>query len=278
MQVSERRRQTVEFLKRYDPVRDAARKLVSDETAMKRLVEAVQTGADPVSAGAGGDPGTMRTLGALLRVDTAYGRASLRLAQLDHQLSGLRGAMAEIDQSLRRLAAPKELRPQQAAPLGESRSDKLQRVEAQLAEVRRLMREAERSGKAREADLAEPCAVSSKRSSFKPESRARPAGTGGAGEAKGADLPDLLQADRERATRMYAEARRFAPGSLAAALARERRHDAADRRLSRLLRRARLGRIETVLGRSGRSKSRSRRWPRVCSRRPWSIRSMRSAT
>jgi hypothetical protein len=240
----------MEFLKRYDPVRDAARKLVSDETAMKRLVEAVQTGADPVSAGVGGDAATMRTLGALLRVDTAYGRASLRLAQLDHQLSGLRGAMAEIDQSLRRIAAPKELHPQQAAPLGESRSDKLSRVEGQLAEVRRLIREAERSGKAREPELS-----TLRRELETLELQARVArsvglGPGGATEAKSADLPDLLQADRERATRMYADAEKVRAGVVSQQLSLAK--DAMtrlDKRLSRLLRRARLGRIETVLGR-----------------------------
>src|SRR5690606_6714829 len=36
-----------EFLKRYEPVRNAARRLVKDESAMKKLVEAVRVSSDP---------------------------------------------------------------------------------------------------------------------------------------------------------------------------------------------------------------------------------------
>ncbi len=66
---------------------------------------------------------------------------------------------------------------------------------------------------------------------------------------KGEDLAGILAADRERASALYndAQALRVAVEAQELALAK----DALvrlDRRLSRLLRRARLGRIETVLG------------------------------
>ena len=41
------------FLLRYDPVRNAARRLLTDDTAMHKLLEAVHTGTDPVSSGLG---------------------------------------------------------------------------------------------------------------------------------------------------------------------------------------------------------------------------------
>src|SRR5450432_3597492 len=73
------------FLLRYDPVRDAARRLTGDDAAMKKLVEAVRTSSEPASAGLGVSEDTARALGALVRVDASYGRAARRPADLDHQ-------------------------------------------------------------------------------------------------------------------------------------------------------------------------------------------------
>jgi hypothetical protein len=42
-----------EFLRRYEPVRDAARKLRADDTAVRNLADATRTGADPAGAGLG---------------------------------------------------------------------------------------------------------------------------------------------------------------------------------------------------------------------------------
>ena len=96
----------------------------------------------------------------------------------------------------------------------------LQQIEAQLADL---------ESRARDASRAERAPVA--------ESR------GGTG------LPDLVVTDRERATALYGDA-----DSTRAALVAAQRAAAKDalvrldRRLSRLVRRARLGRIETVLG------------------------------
>jgi hypothetical protein len=237
------------FLVRYDPVRDAARKLTKDDAAMRKLVEAVRTGADPASAGLGVQPETARTLGALLRIDSGYGRASLRLAQLDHQLSGLRGAMQDLDSANERLSSNKGVRPQSASLLAQSPEDKVARIDAQLAEVRRLLREAERSPK---ADAASIKALSEDLAALEVRARAArvaTAGAAGGSSAKGTDLPGIVAADRERATALYAQSQATRGAVEVQQLAFAK--DALvrlDRRLSRLLRRARLGRVETVLG------------------------------
>ncbi|MBK7584350.1 MAG: hypothetical protein IPI67_29615 [Myxococcales bacterium] len=239
-----------EFLKRYDPVRDAARRVSKEDTAVKRLVETVREGSDPATANLGIDAAVARTLGALMRIDSGYGTASRRLGQLDIQLSGLRGAMNDLDEAARKLATPKGVRPQAAGPIGDSIPDKIERIEAQIAEVRRLMREAERTS-SNKAGLDEL-----KKQLEALELRAR-AGRSAVSPASAAvmkattdvDLMGVIQKDRERATQLYADASktRAKVETQQIALAK----DALvrlDRRLSRLLRRARLGRIETVLG------------------------------
>ncbi len=142
------------FLKRYDPVRDAARQLSSDDAAVQKLVEAVRSNSDPASAGLGVSEATARSIGALVRVDAAYGRAARRLAELDHQQSGLRRAMGDLDNASERLASPKSLRPRASETLGQTDLDKLERIEGQIAELKRLLREAERASNGKEsADL-----------------------------------------------------------------------------------------------------------------------------
>jgi hypothetical protein len=238
------------FLRRYEPVRDAARRLTSDETAMKKLVDAVRTSSDPASAGLGVPEDTARALGVLVRVDAAYGRAARRLAELDHQQSGLRRAMGDLDQVTERLASPKAVRPQSTTGLAQSDQDKVERIEGQIAEIKRLLREAERAGSGKNAGdldaLQKELAALEIRARAARAGLAAPAAKPG---AKGQDLPGLLAADRERATALYGDAQKLRVAVEAQELALAK--DALvrlDRRLSRLLRRARLGRIETVLG------------------------------
>ena len=236
------------FLTRYDPVRDAARRLGSDDAGVQKLVDAVRSNADPASVGLGFSEDTSRALGALVRVDASYGHAARRLAELDHQLSGLRRAMGDLDQARERLASPKSLRPQSKEGLAQSDLDKVERIESQVAELRRVLREAERTGK----QSAELGALQKELEALQIRARAAraalPSQVPIAG-SKGDDLAGLLSADRERASELYNEAQklRVAAEGQEVALAK----DALvrlDRRLSRLLRRARLGRIETVLG------------------------------
>lgn len=236
------------FIKRYEPVRDAARRLKKDDGAVKSLVDAVRAGADPASAGLGVPEDTARALGSLLRVDAGYGRASRRLSLLDHQLSGLRRSMAELDEAAQKLSAQKQTHAQSDAGLSAAPADKVTRIEAQVRELKRLLREAERGPK-NSADLD---VLAKELAGLEVQARAARASLsadGGAGAAPGADLPGLIASDRKLATDLYQK-------SAALRLAAEKQQlelaaDALTRldlRLSRLLRRARLGRIETVLG------------------------------
>jgi hypothetical protein len=238
------------FLVRYDPVRDAARRLTEDPAAVAKLVAAVRSNSDPASAGLGVPEETARALGALLRVDASYGRVSGRLAELDQQQSGLRNAMADLDRMTERLASPAALRPQSSVGLGPSDPDKALRIEGQVAELKRLLREAERVANSKQTrelnalyqqlEALELQARAARAALLLPTTRS---------SVNSQDLPSLLAADRERASALYNEAQKLRSDvqgeqlSLATdALLR------LDRRLSRLLRRARLGRIETVLG------------------------------
>jgi hypothetical protein len=236
------------FIKRYEPVRDAARRIAKDGAAMKSLVDAVRGAADPASAGLGVPDVTARALGSLLRVDSGYGRAARRLSLLDHQLSGLRRSMQELDEVSRKLSAQKETKAQSDTGLSASPADKVSRIESQIRELKRLLREAERTGK-KGADLE---VLGKELAGLEVQARAARASLAelsGPPAAKGVDLPGLIATDRQLASELYQK-------SAALRLAAEKQQlDLAqdsmvrlDMRLSRLLRRARLGRIETVLG------------------------------
>jgi hypothetical protein len=183
-------------------------------------------------------------------VDTGYGRATLRLTQLDHQMNGLLAAMADLDEAQRRLASPKELRAQAAGPLGQSESEKQARVESQIAEVRRLIREAERSGNRSSNDLeARKKDLAALEIQVRAARAAAAEPTAGPRASAGADLPDLISQDRQQAVELHAASsmlRESIEGEQLA-LAKDS-FERLDRRLTRLLRRARLGRVETVLG------------------------------
>jgi hypothetical protein len=236
------------FIKRYEPVRDAARRIAKDGTAVKALVDAVRSGADPAGAGLGVPDDTSRALGSLLRVDSGYGRAARRLSLLDHQLSGLRRSMDELDDVSAKLSAQKGTVAQSDTGLSASPADKVARIESQIRELKRLLREAERAGKkGPDVEL-----LGKELAGLEVQARAARASltdVSAAPAAKGEDLPGLIAADREQSTKLY-------QASAALRLQAEKQQldlaqDALtrlDQRLSRLLRRARLGRIETVLG------------------------------
>lgn len=236
------------FIKRYEPVRDAARRLSKDGSATKSLVDAVRVGADPASAGLGVPDETARALGSLLRVDAGYGRASRRLALLDHQLSGLRRSMTELDEASSKLSAQKETHAQSDAGLSATPADKVARIESQMRELRRLLREAERTGqKGPDLEL-----LGKELAGLEVQARAARASLSQAApptKASGEDLAGLIAADRQLASQLYQKS-----GALRLAAEKQQLELAQDSlrrldlRLSRLLRRARLGRIETVLG------------------------------
>jgi hypothetical protein len=237
-----------QFIKRYEPVRDAARHTNADPRALADLVGAVQTGADPESLATRSDAEPLRAIGATLRADPDYGVATRRLAELDHELSGLRQSMAALDDAKTRLTSSKEVRPRADVLLGGTPAERSERLDAQLAEVRRLIRQVKASG----GHAAEVEQLEQQLAAL--EARARDAVQSerpriGANAEQPTSLPDLVAADRVQSTALYAEGE-----TLRTKLADAQRAAAKDalgrldQRLSRLLRRARLGRIETVLG------------------------------
>src|SRR5690606_1252890 len=159
-------------------------------------------GSDPAAAGTGASKSSARALGALLRVDSRYNRATLRLARLDHQMRGLLKAMGDLDEAQRRLAKPDELRPQSSGPLGQTDYEKVQRIDAQLSEVKRLIRELKRSG-AKAAELAELEKQAEALSMRAKAARAAMTAGVGADAPEGKDLAGLIAEDRARASRLY---------------------------------------------------------------------------
>jgi hypothetical protein len=238
-----------EFLKRYEPVRDAARKLASDPAAMKSLNEALRTGADPAAAGLGVPEETARALGSLLRVDPGYGHATRRLVDLDYQMNGLLSSIAQLEEANKRLTQPKELRAQAAGPIGASNAEQQARVASQIAEVRRLLRQAERSSHADLSALKQELEALEAQARAARDVQAVDKAPGAAATSTGTDLADVLVQDEARAADLYNAAGELRKEVEAqqGALAKDS-FERLDRRLTRLLRRARLGRVETVLG------------------------------
>jgi len=246
-------RAVVGFIQRYEPVRDAARRIGQSDTATQRLLAAAHTGTDasgPGGAELGGmSPEVVRAVAVLLRVDPAYDRALHERAVLDREASGLVNAAGAIGDMQRVLATNGGVRP--AAELMPAGAD--------VAEKARVVRDAIGGAERQIADLEAAHAADSRIAPLRQElaglearaaqgAVAPPAAARGA--AAGTDLPDLLRADEAQSAelRSRVSAERDVLARAETALAKDALHR-LDLRLSRLLRRARLGRIETILGR-----------------------------
>jgi hypothetical protein len=238
----------VDFLARYEPVRDAARRVATDERLTEALLRAAHAGSDAASTDVGGvSSDAMRAIAALVRLDSEYGRAARRRAVAEHEASGLKLAIGVLGDTQRSLATNGGVRP--AAEENEDPAERAAEVRAALEGVKRQIAEAEAAHAAPDQLAAMQAEVKKLelRLAFANGQQAA-IETGVA--AQGTDLPDLLRADQARASALSVQldaVRR----DLAAAegnLARDAMHR-LDLRLSRLLRRARLGRIESVLGR-----------------------------
>jgi tetratricopeptide (TPR) repeat protein len=238
-----------EFLARYGPVRDAARRIAVTDVALQRLLEAIHTGADAAGAEVGGaSPEVVRTIAALVRVDPAYERVLRRRAVLERQASGLLHAIASIGDMQRALATNGGVRPSNEV----TSDDDAQRAEdarSAVAGVDNQIAELESAGAPvdRVVDLRRELEALKSRL---PDGAIKPGAGAPNPAAPVLDLPDLLRADAARGAALR----------LRLAVARKELIDAEtalvkdalrrlDLRLSRLLRRASLGRIETVLGR-----------------------------
>lgn len=239
----------LKFLALYEPVRDTARKVQADDRAMGALLAAARSGSDAGNAdiGASASPEASRAIAALVRIDPTYGAIARRRAVLDHEASGLTLAQKTVGDMQQALATnggvrpsiddkpkPEELAADARAAIDGVRHalDDLDAAHAPAAQTDPLRQElaaleaqvkaASSSGSATNADAA----------------------------ASGKDLPDLLRNDAS-GTVSLAQAVDAARADLDRAetmLAKDALRR-VDLRLSRLLRRARLGRIESVLGR-----------------------------
>jgi hypothetical protein len=242
-------RQLVEFLKRYEPVRDAARRIGESDASTQRLLAAVHSGTDAGGAEIGGtSPDVVRAIAVLVRVDPAYDRVLRRRAVLEREASGLVAASGALGDMQRTIATNGGVRP--TAELGDDDAAKAQQAHAAVAGIEHEIAdlEAARTPAEKIAPLRDQLTAL--------QAQLKAAGTGGAqatasgGPATGADLPDLLRSDvsatGELQARIATERKNLADSE--SALAKDALHR-LDLRLSRLLRRARLGRIESVLGR-----------------------------
>jgi tetratricopeptide (TPR) repeat protein len=246
----------VEFLARFEPVRDGARRIANDAAATRRLLDAVHGGIDASTTATGGvvitgtTPEVVRTIATLLRVDPAYERILHRRGVLEREASGLVYALATIDDMQRALATNGGVRPAtELAPEVESEAQELrlavEGVERQIADLA-AAHAAPASLAGLHAELGE---LTSRFAPFTRPVEEEPP-TALASGRLGEDLSDLFRADalagQALNSRVASERKKLGDAEATLAADALRR---LDLRLSRLLRRARLGRIESVLGR-----------------------------
>jgi hypothetical protein len=239
-------RKLSEFLQRYEPVLNLARHLQTDRYALRALL----AGQDAAAVSEGWSRDVAEMIRTSVRVDAAYAVLTRQLADLDHQLSGLGAARAEI-QNLASALAGSQVVARQSAPLADGPGDRLVRLEEQAAAARRLLREAAQDTPALVAELAamrgELNALTASAEGLR--SRLDPIDLDALPE-EGQGLTELLARDGKLALSLArdAEAVRTELALRRDALASEALAR-LERRLARLVRRARAGRIETVLGR-----------------------------
>lgn len=236
------------FVARYEGVRDAARRVAEDDRAMQALLAAARSGSDAGGAAVGSsvNADAMRAIAALVRLDPVYNAVARRRAVLEHEEGGLKASLGELGDIQKNLATNGGVR----AAIDEN-DDPLQRaseVRAAIDGLRHAIDDLEggHAPKERVAPLREELAGLEKRVSITNQAAAAASLSAGGGQ----DLPDLLRADSAKATQlaMDVDAARAELGKTELALAKDALHR-VDLRLSRLLRRARLARIESVLGR-----------------------------
>jgi hypothetical protein len=235
------------FIARYEPVRDAARRIAVNDQRMNALLAAARSGTDAGGvdfAGAAVTPEAMRTIASLVRVDPAYAEMSRRRAVLDRELGAIYATQKELDAISAALATTGGVRP--TATDGLDAREKKARLSQEIEGLRRQIEDVEASGvaaKETESLHAELTRLTAQMNS--PALAATEAGPAGTGT----DLPDLVSQDAQRSHKLANDLTTLRAQLVVAesTLAKDSLVR-LDMRLSRLLRRARLGRIESVLG------------------------------
>jgi hypothetical protein len=233
-----------DFLKRYEPVLAATRQLASDPRALAALLG----GQDGAVTNDGWSRDVAELIRTHVRMDASYGTVHQKLGDLDREVGGLRAATVEIEQ-LAAAVAGSAVAARPAFEAADAPGDRLRRFDEQAASVRRLLREAGQSSPLPPAEVAairqELHAVEAEVARWR--ERAHPPAPP---PAPGQGLEQLLARDAALAIELMQTAQGVRGGL-------EARREALaleavvrlERRLSRLVRRARAGRIETVLGR-----------------------------
>lgn len=228
------------FIATYEPIREAARRMQDAPSGASALLT---QGASAEVSVPGLSVETARSLSSILRNSPTLAIVSRKLAVLDQEASGLRAARAQIKPLRDHIAQGGGVMPALADADASTGQEEL--VRESLSSARRAIEELEAAGYKNVDQLrAELVVLEAK--AVKPSAVAA---RNAIATTNAKDLPELVQQDGERADAYMnelAEARADlvkAESALAKdALAR------ADLRISRLLRRARLGRIESVLG------------------------------
>jgi tetratricopeptide (TPR) repeat protein len=242
-------RKLVEFIRRYEPVRNRVRQIMNDPQAMSALIAAARSGSDAGAAETGGassNPEAMRTIAALLRVDPAYGAVARERGVLEHEASGLRLASSQISDMQKSLATNGGVIAaiDETETPAEKRADAKEQIEGLKHQIEDL--ESNNAQRAQVQPLKDQLRILEDQMQTQNNAAAAAQSAAGAGK----DLPDLLRADSSHAIDLgiQIEDARRSLDQAETTLARDALRR-VDLRLSRLLRRARLGRIESVLGR-----------------------------
>jgi hypothetical protein len=217
---------------------------------MRGVLVAARTGSDAGGAEVVGtvvSAETMRAIAALVRVDPAYGSIVRRRAVLEREVSGLRAALGEIVDIQQGLATNGGVRP--AVELARNDAAEAESARHAIDTTRHALDEldAAHASQERTAPLRAQLALLDTRLA---QAKQVASATLHATEQTGVDLPDLLRADAAHGNDLASrvDAVRASLATEETRLARDALHR-LDLRLSRLLRRARLGRVESVLGR-----------------------------
>lgn len=236
------------FLVKYEPVRDAARALGKSDRGVSALLAAAQNKGDAGSVEATSlsvSPDSLRAVAALVRIDPAYAQIAKKGAIMDHEISGLRLARRTLADMQASLATNGGVRP---ATL--DKPDLAERdleARSSLDGVRRDLDDLAAAKGQNDPQVLELkkelAALEGKLVVVKGRAAASDPGD------SPTDLGGLWKRDEGRATELSREvdsARSELRGA-EQTLAKDALNR-LDMRLSRLLRRARLGRIESVLG------------------------------
>lgn len=243
------------FLARYEPVLAAAQQLEADPRGLAGLMAPNPEDSLRAAAFVGIAPEVATRISSLLRVDAEHAQLTRQLAHLDLQLSGLRTTDAELQDLRARLANPDAVQPRSADPVVNSLLDRHRTLRDDTASLRRLLRSippaqvTPRDG-SHSGLRGELVALEAEAAALQGEVADHPGAPAPGAVADQDPLLELLERDALEAKALERELR-----ELRRELVRSQRQLAQralgrlGARLTRLIRQAQAGRIETVLGR-----------------------------